>query len=79
MAATTAAGDRPEHQDDGEQPGGGRCRVLQQFQPGLGGGQALGGDARADHDGGQERAAEQFREQPPPQRHVTHSATRSPG
>ena len=30
-----AAGDRAEHQDDREQPGRGRRRVLQQFQPGL--------------------------------------------
>ena len=28
-----AAGHRPEHQDDREQPGRGRCRVLQQLQP----------------------------------------------
>ena len=30
-----AAGDRAEHQDDREQPGRGRRRVLQQLQPGL--------------------------------------------
>jgi hypothetical protein len=56
------ARDGPEHQDDRVQAGRGRRRVLQQLQPGVAGGQALGGDARADYDHCQERASEQFRE-----------------
>ena len=62
-----AARHRAEHQDDREQPGRGRRRVLQQLQPGLTRRQALRGDARADHHRGQERAAQQLGHQPPPQ------------
>ena len=43
------AGHRTEHQDDREQPGGGRRRVLQQLQPGLTRRQPLRGDPRADY------------------------------
>jgi hypothetical protein len=55
------AGHRPEHQDDREQPGRGRRRVLQQLQAGVPGRQPLGGDARADDDRAEERAAEELR------------------
>jgi hypothetical protein len=64
-------GHRPEHQDDREQPG--RCgrSVLQELQAGIAGGQALGGEARADDHSREECAAEQLGEQAPPQRHVS--------
>ena len=55
----------PEHQDDREQPGGGRRRVLEQLETDVAGGEALRGDPRADHDRGQERGAEQLGEQSP--------------
>ncbi len=61
-----AAGDRAEHQDDREQPGRGRRRVLQQLQPGLARRQPLRGDARADHHSGQGRAAQELGGQPAP-------------
>ena len=62
------AGHRPEHQDDGEQPRRRRRRVLQQLQARGARGQALRGDPRADHDRGQEAAAEELGSQPAPQR-----------
>ena len=40
------AGNRTEHQDDGEQPGGGRRRVLEQLEADVAGRQLLGGDPR---------------------------------
>ena len=66
------ARDRPEHQDDREQADRGRRRVLQQLQPHCARRQALRGDTRADHHRGQERAAQQLSQQPPPQCHVAH-------
>jgi hypothetical protein len=48
------AGDRPEHQDDREQPGRRRSRVLQQLQARITRRQLLGGDARADHQRGKQ-------------------------
>ena len=62
------AGDRPEHQDDRVQPGGGRGRVLEQLEPDVVRGELLGGDPGADHERGEERGAEQLGEQSPWQR-----------
>jgi hypothetical protein len=63
-----SAGDGAEHQDDGEQPGRRRRRTLQQLQARGAGGQVLRGDTRADHDRGQEAAAEELGSQLAPQR-----------
>ncbi len=54
------ARDGAEHQDDREQPGCGGGGVLQQLEAGIAGRQALGGDARADHQRGQESAAQEL-------------------
>ena len=59
-----AAGHRSEHQDDGEEAGCGGGRVLQELQPGVPGGELLGGDARADDDRGQECAAQELGGEP---------------
>jgi hypothetical protein len=67
-----SAGDRAEHQDDREQPGRCRGRVLEQFEPGLVRGELLGGDPGADHERGEERRAEQFGEQAAGERRVGH-------
>ena len=55
-----AARDRPEHQDDGEQAGRRRGRVLEELQPGVARGELLGGDARPDDERGQEGAAQEL-------------------
>ena len=62
---------RPEHQDDGEEPGRGRRRVLEQLESDVAGRELLRGDARADDDGGQEGAPEQLGDR------RRHSAARS--
>ena len=64
--------DRAEHQDDGVEPGGGGRRVLEQLEPDVARRELLGGDARADDDGGQEGAAEQLGDQAAPQRRFVH-------
>ena len=57
------AGHRPEHEDDREQPGRSRRRVLEQLQPGVARRELLGGDPGADHHGCQERRAEELGDQ----------------
>ena len=62
-----ATRDRPEHQDDGEEPGGGGRGVLEELQAGVSRRQILCGDARADDNRGEERAPQQFGQEPAPQ------------
>jgi hypothetical protein len=54
------AGHRSEHEDDREQPCGGRGGVLEQLETDVGGRELLGGNPRADHDRSQERGSEQL-------------------
>ena len=58
------AGDGPEHEDDREQARGGGGGVLEQREAGVVGRELLRGDARADHERGEERGAEELGEQP---------------
>ena len=52
------ARDRAEGEDQRDEPGAGRDRVLEQLEPDVVGRQALGGDARADDDRDEERGAD---------------------
>ena len=66
------AGHRAEHQDDGVQPGAGGRGVVEQLEAGVSRGELLGGDTRADHDGGEEGAPEELGGDPPPQGELIH-------
>ena len=66
------AGDRAEHQDDGEEPGRRGGGVLEELEPDVARRQRLGGDPRADDDGGQQGAAQELGQQPSPQDGVPH-------
>ena len=57
------AGDRAEHEDEGEEAGGCRRRVLEQLQSDVSRGELRRGDPRADHRGGQECRAEELGEE----------------
>jgi hypothetical protein len=54
--------DRADHEDDGEQAGRGRRRVLQQLQPRVTRRQPLRRDPGTHDDGGEEGAADELRE-----------------
>jgi hypothetical protein len=59
------SGDRAEHEDEGEEPGRRRRRVLEQLQAGVAGRERGGGDPRADHRRGEEGGAEELGKQAP--------------
>ena len=68
-----AARDGTEHQDDGEEPGCGGGRVLEELQPGVPGGELLRSDSRADDDRRQEGAAQELCAQSAPERDISHA------
>ena len=67
-----AAGHRPEHQDDREQPGRGRRRVLQQLQPHMPGERVWAAIPEPTTTAARNALPSNSASQPPPQRHVTH-------
>jgi len=57
------AGDRPEHEDEGEQARRRRSSALQELEAGVAGRELGGGDPGADHRRGEERGAEELGEE----------------
>ena len=54
------AGHRPEREDERDETGGGRGRVLEQLEPDVARREAFRGDARADHDRDEHRRADEL-------------------
>ncbi len=68
--------DRAEHQDDGEQASGCRCRVLEELKSDVARRQGLGGNPGADDDGGEQGAPQELGQQASPQHGVPHDDPR---
>jgi hypothetical protein len=66
------AGDRAEHEDDRVEARRGRRGILEQLQAHVVGGEPLGRDARTDHERGQQRRAEELRQETAGERGAGH-------